>query len=159
MNICELANFTNAQMLTVSGSESVRPDDVLILLNSASALEAEVETLCKSARKISADWIKENGPLQSGNLRWSMAKSKSYKCRSNSDAINKLLAAAANQRPDEDAWSIVEQCLSANAIKPGAARTLLGDTFGEVFDTIESEELKLTKTNMDFVKSKKGSEQ
>jgi hypothetical protein len=145
----------SALIAKVTGDGSTR-DDVLSLLNAASLLESETGQAVRQARDVAGQWILSNGPVQSGNMRWTMATGKSYKCRSNSDAISKLLAAAAEKRPEADAWSVVEECLSANAIKPGAARTLLGNAFGEVFDTVQSTELKLTKTNTDFIKSKKG---
>jgi hypothetical protein len=99
----------------------------------AKELKAELEATL-------LEWIPANGgELIIGDVRYYVGPDKKVKCRSISATVTALMEISGG---DYDAFC---ECLSANAIKPGAARKLLADKFDEFFETTETLDLKTGK--------------
>jgi hypothetical protein len=100
-------------------------------------IHGQVENFLRLAKELKAQcdehmkaWIKTNGPLVLGdNVTKLVKQEKSEKPRDLRQAIEACLLACSG---DFDTFAGL---ISANGIKPGAAKRLLGDKFEEVFET------------------------
>ena len=82
------------------------------------------------------EWIVENhADIVVGEIRYYAGKSKSVKCQDVRGAIEAILEVSGGD--------FVKLCevLSSNALKPGAAKTVLGDSFDKFFATVWDDKL------------------
>lgn len=84
-----------------------------------------------------------------GPRRIYVAKEKDTKCISVKAAMEALLNEAQGD------WDTVADCLSSNAIKHGAAREVLGEKWGQFFEVVEKDRLKVMDVNTDFLPKKR----
>lgn len=84
-------------------------------------------------------WIDANGAIEIGDIRYYVGTKKTDKCVNVTTTIAALMGAVGG---DFDEFSAA---LCAQPIKVGAAKKLLGDKFGELFQTIIEKDLKTGK--------------
>jgi len=123
-----------------------------IMLGAYSALKYYKQAVADGIARIEQsmmDHIKEHGGFQVGEMAYSVGQTKTLKPKSVSDVAEALLTASGG---DMDA---LYQCLSANAFKPAAVRTAIGDEpFGDLYEVKFSDKLELKALNTKFIKGK-----
>lgn len=107
-------------------------------------LMAQVEKFQGQARELKSqleaaliEYIDANGPIELGERRWYVGVDKQHKRRVELEAAVGVLLEATSG----DLHTFCE-LLSAGALKPGACRTVLGDRFDELFETVTTKDLK-----------------
>ena len=82
-------------------------------------------------------FIEANGDIEVGEKRWYVGTDKSYKRKADiEDAVQALLEVTGG---DLQAFCAL---LSSGALKPAACRTVLGDRFTDLFETVVEKDLK-----------------
>lgn len=111
-------------------------DSLMNLRENLAFMKGQISELSKQLDAKLIEWINKNGAITIGTRRIFVGEDKSTKCKDVKAAMQALLEASGGD------WDQVVQCLSANAIKHGAARTVLEDKWGDHFEVIEKTELK-----------------
>ena len=125
----------------------LEPDDVLLLRGKAEEAARRLKQLRDGIDDVLLAWLKANGgKYESGEWRYVAAPDKSYKAKNIRDAVDATLQACGG---DVDAFV---SCLSANALKPGAVRKVLGDKFDDYFETVVGDKVKVQAINTKFIK-------
>lgn len=115
-------------------------DDVLTTINVVDRLKALTRELAEKSETAVVEWLKTNGDLEVGEVRYYAGVSKTTKCRDHDGTIQAILAAAGGD------LGKVAQCLGANAWKTGACRELLpADEYEGLFEVVESADLRTGK--------------
>lgn len=105
-------------------------DHIAITLMKLDELMRRGRELQRELKDRMKPWIESNGPVVIGDVRYVLVNKKTEKVRSLRSAIENLYTATGG---DFDAFV---DCLSMNAIKPGAAKKVLGSEFENVFEVI-----------------------
>ena len=140
----ELKQGLDAIAVSVSRIEpAASMDEVLqslMLVRFAKQAIAESEAKWKQA---AIDWIKANGEIRFGSEKWWVGDSKTTKCIDVRKTVEALLEKTAG---DFDHFCTM---LSANALKPGACKKLLGDDFKDHFKIEVKEKLETDGSKVD----------
>jgi hypothetical protein len=109
-------------------NESSR-EEVLQAIHTVAALSEAVRALKEKHEAAVIAYIEVHGQLDDGKTRWYVAPKKATKMRSGkaSEALKALARAC-----DGD-WDLFARTLSTNAIKPGAAKDVLGPLWDQFF--------------------------
>lgn len=104
-------------------------DPIAIVWVRLNAAMSQGRSLKERVEEYMTKWIEANGPFAIGDTEFFLAPDKSIKCRDIRKTVTALYESVAG---DFDAFC---ECLSVNAIKPGAAKKVLGDSrFLELFE-------------------------
>lgn len=129
-------------------------EQVLDVYDRVCLLKSLAKELAQMADAAMVEWIKANGEIEVGDLRYYVGKSKDTKCKDVRRTMESALNATGG---DVDA---LVGLLSSGAWKPGACRQVLPpEEYAECFHTVEVEDVKtgkpkvgLQKVNTAFIK-------
>jgi hypothetical protein len=118
-----------ANALRLDNSEA-STDDFLNAVGSVAVLKRVVRELDAQVDKLAIDFIKQNGTVTSGDLRYTVVDKKKVKVRSNGDVFTALLAA------HEGDFEKLPTYLASDAWKIGAVRKTLGKDSPLIVETL-----------------------
>lgn len=110
-------------------------DDLLTLDSNLSFMAGQIKSLRDELNKRMIEWINKHGPITIGTRTIYVGEDKTTKCKDVKAAMQALLEAS-----DGD-WDRVVQCLSANAIKHGAAKAVLEGDWDTHFEVVKKAKL------------------
>ena len=109
----------------------IRVDDVAELYSTISSAQAQLREMKERLDQFVITWLPQNGgEMYVGEILYFVTDKKKVKVRHLPSAVTGLYQATGG---DFDSFV---NCLSVNAIKPGEAEKILGDRFGEFFETV-----------------------
>lgn len=121
----------------VASTEIETPvDDVLELRENLSFMLTQIKGLQKNLDERLIEWIRANGTIEYGTKKIYVGTKKDTKCKALRPALEALMIACGGD------WEKFCECMASGAIKYGAAKTVLGDEWGDHFETVEKSELK-----------------
>lgn len=113
-------------------------DEILAVREAIGFARQQLRAIEKEFNDRIIAWMQEHGDIQiSQTIKLYLGRSKTYKPYKLEDAIDALVKFTNGD------WERFCATLSANAIKPGAARRVLGEAFDDHFETTEKEELRV----------------
>jgi hypothetical protein len=125
--------------IEVLNTDDATSDDALTALAFIGRLKELTRELNASVEQGVMEWIIRNGDLVDGEIRYYIGPEKKTKCNSNRQTLEAVLESVGG---DMDAMA---ECLASDAFKPGACRTILGDSFEQHFTTTTKDDLKTGK--------------
>ena len=126
-------------------------DTVCRAITFRDALKDATRALCDQIEESVIEWIRVNGEVSIGDVRYYVAPNKDTKCKS---VLGTLRAALEATGGDVDS---IAQLLSASAWKPGACKKVLGeDVCRALFETRETDALKTGEPPRDRLQASDG---
>lgn len=142
----DIIDRTAAQFNDITADAPI--DQVATILDKLEGLAKRIREIREAGEPRVIEWIQKNGEIKIGGVRYYVAPDKTEKDRNHKDTIEALAAS-----PEIDGnFQLLADCLSVNAVKPGAARKILKENFGEFFETIRGDKLKVQKIDEKFLK-------
>lgn len=114
-------------------------DRVLEIINHIDFVFNEVKAIRAKGQEALLDWVKYNGPFEFNGTKYCEGKTKTTKCINLAGCIELIL-----NRVGGDFGEFVK-LLSANAIKPGATKEVLGKDWETYFDVTFKDKIELKK--------------
>lgn len=112
-------------------------EEVLDLREILAFMAGQMKELRERLDEKLIDWIDANGAIQVGSRRIYVGTKKDTKCRALKPALQALMESSGGD------WEQFCACLSSNAIKYGAAKTVMTpDVWATHFEVVEKTELK-----------------
>jgi len=123
---------------SVAMLELTAPQDALLeLRDRLSFLRNSLKTLSDSLEEKFIEWINVNGEITYGTKRLYVGSKKDNKCVDQRAALEALMQVCGGD------WEQFCGCLASGAIKPGAAKQVMGEeTWSKHFQVVEKTELK-----------------
>jgi len=136
------------QTRVLSINEDMSEDDVLTISEAIDAAYERIKNLRAMRDEAMIAYLKEHGPIESGETLYCASTDKTVKCRDNGTTFLAVLDAAGGD------VETISGVLASGAFKHGACRTLLGDAWDEHFETIERDKVAFKKINTRFLKGR-----
>lgn len=112
-------------------------EQVMDLREKLAFMAGQIKALQQSMDARLMEWIEANGAITIGTRKIYVGTKKDTKCKDLKPALVALLEASGGD------WEAFAECLSSNAIKYGAAKTVLGeDVWAQHFEVVTKTELK-----------------
>lgn len=111
-------------------------DDVLAAVDMVKAFMDDAKELQRVLEEMMIEWINERGPIEIGTKKYYVGVKKTTKPHDLKAAVVTLMEESGGD------WDAFVGCLSSDAIKPGAAKGVLGDKWEEVFYVTKAEEVR-----------------
>jgi hypothetical protein len=116
-------------------------DEACDVISRIDAAMERAKELRATLEQVVTEWVKENGPLMFGTIRFYLGTEKKVICKGNKECLEAMLRVCGG---DVEA---VAKLLGSGAFKYGSVRTTLEmagvpEKFDELFETTEKEELK-----------------
>lgn len=120
--------------------EHATRDQVIASIDLLASLKSRVKEIDANHKAALLAWLQYHGELEVGETRYYVGSEKHTKCNNNRTAIEAILTTCGG---DVDSLA---SCISANGLKPGACKLVLGDDgFASHFTTIVMPDVKTGK--------------
>jgi hypothetical protein len=124
-----------------------QPDQLLLALGRIEEIVRECKRLKEMWEPVMQRWLEANGgKLVVGDWRYTAGRDKSEKPNDMEETVTAIYEACGGD------YKAFVGTLSANAIKPGAAKKLLGERFDDLFTVTYSDRVKVQCVNTKFLK-------
>lgn len=139
---CDPISIPELLSRVLSLSTDVEMDKVLDVMDKVEAAKAKLKEVSASLESAVIEWIKANGDIEMGTVRWYVGLTKTTKCIDNGKTLEALFEACGGD------FAKVAEMLASGAFKHGACKGVLSeDQYAALFVVKESDELKEGKPN------------
>jgi hypothetical protein len=122
-------------------------DALLTQRNAVDSIKVAVKGLDELMGQKMLEWLRKNGNIDAGPVKYILSRSKSEKCQKVAETVNAVYKAA---QGDE---SKLVECLVAQPFKPAATRKTIGEEqYAQLFESTVSEKVEVKRINTEFSK-------
>lgn len=144
-------NLAEVESRIAAIDEDMSEDDFLSIVTAVKSLKERATAIDKMLNEVAVPYLQKRGEIQCGDIVYKASKTKKVSCRDQRALFEVLLDATGG---DVDA---ICELFSANAIKQGACRALIGDElYDQHFVTTWDEKVTFKTVNTKFLKKGKG---
>ncbi len=121
---------TQLAICEIDPENKLQHDHIALTLTKLEGYIAHAQDLKRQLKDAMKPWIEANGPVVIGDVRWVLVNKKTEKVRDLKSAVMALDKAVGGE------FDLFIDALSVNAIKPGAAKKILGADFEKFFEVL-----------------------